>query len=101
MMDDKGRETINGGVFFMLWEDFQKYFALVDIARVNDNANYIYYEEKFSLDKPVLYQFTSKGKEINLSISQTDLRGQKSEKGKPLRLANAILVLGKQVSSTM
>ena len=34
----------NEGKFFMLWEDFVNLFALVDICKVNDNANYLFFE---------------------------------------------------------
>ena len=38
----------NEGKFFMLWEDFFTYFALVDICKVDDNANYFFFEKTFS-----------------------------------------------------
>lgn len=32
----------------MLWEDFVNYFSMVDICRINDNANYISVESDFN-----------------------------------------------------
>lgn len=37
---DNKRKTDTDGVFFILWEDFLTYFQLVDICKINDNANY-------------------------------------------------------------
>ena len=34
--------TGDNGVFFMLWDDFSRYFVIVDICRIDDNANYYY-----------------------------------------------------------
>ena len=32
----------DNGVFFIQWEDFVKYFVIVDICKINDNSNYFY-----------------------------------------------------------
>ena len=34
------RKKEKDGVFFLTWEDFVTYFQLVDICKINDNANY-------------------------------------------------------------
>lgn len=45
------------GIFFMLWDDFEKYFVIVDICKIDDNAHYYYLPGKFSKNKPNLYDF--------------------------------------------
>ncbi len=30
------------GMFYMLWDDFIKYFVLIDICRIKDSAHYLY-----------------------------------------------------------
>lgn len=43
--DKLGQKFENDGIFFMLWQDFVRYFAMIDICQINDNANYFYYED--------------------------------------------------------
>ncbi len=43
--DNLGQKYGNDGIFFMLWEDFVDYFNMIDICKLNDNANYFYYED--------------------------------------------------------
>ena len=35
------------GTFFMLWQDFDNFFVVVDICHLDDNANYFYKEAQF------------------------------------------------------
>lgn len=42
---DKNRLGLTGandGIFFMFWEDFLQYFQIINLCKVNDNANYYY-----------------------------------------------------------
>lgn len=36
-----GYTSKNDGIFFMLWDDFVNYFDMVDICKINDNANFV------------------------------------------------------------
>lgn len=54
--DDK-RKTNVDGVFFVFWEDFIKYFQLVDICKINDNANYNFIPATFQHLKPNVIEF--------------------------------------------
>jgi len=40
--DDISYDKEQGGTFFILWEDFVKYFRMIDICQINDNANYLF-----------------------------------------------------------
>lgn len=39
----------------MLWDDFIKYFKLIDICKIQDNANYFYIEDSFSKEKGKIF----------------------------------------------
>lgn len=45
--EDAKRKTNTDGIFFILWEDFVTNFQLVDICKINDNANYNFLETSF------------------------------------------------------
>lgn len=45
--EDASRKTEKDGVFFILWEDFIKYFQLIDICKLNDNAHYNFLQSDF------------------------------------------------------
>ncbi len=45
----------------MLWEDFVNFFAMIDICRINDNANYFYYQDTYQSDIPKLFEFETTG----------------------------------------
>lgn len=62
------------GIFFMLWEDFEKYFIIVDICRVDDNAHYYYSTNYFEKNKPILYDLTTEGGDLTLTASQRSKR---------------------------
>ena len=47
----------NEGKFFMLWQDFLNYFALVDICKINDNANYLFFEREFKSSSGEIFEF--------------------------------------------
>ena len=36
----------------MLFDDFERYFVIVDICEISDNANYFYIENNFSNGLP-------------------------------------------------
>jgi hypothetical protein len=69
-----GQKLINDGTFFMLWEDFVNFFTMIDICRVNDNANYFYYEDTYLNDVPRLFEFETTGGEVVITLSQLNLR---------------------------
>jgi hypothetical protein len=52
---DSNRKTNTDGVFFILWEDFVTYFQLVDLCKINDNANYNFAETSFQHLTPILF----------------------------------------------
>ena len=54
-----GHNFKDDGVFFMLWDDFEKYFVVLDICRVDDNAHYFYLSNNFQRGKPKLFQITT------------------------------------------
>lgn len=53
--DDK-RKTNTDGVFFILWEDFLAYHQLIEICKINDNANYNFTPVSFPSLKPKLFE---------------------------------------------
>lgn len=54
--DKLGQKFANDGIFFMLWEDFVNYFTMIDVCKINDNANYFYYEDEYKTDVPRLFE---------------------------------------------
>lgn len=100
---DSNRKTNTDGVFFIMWEDFITYFQLVDICKIDDNANYNFAETSFQHLTPTLLQFeVGKGEEKNkvtLALTQENLRGKDStieERG----YSRSFLALGKLNNST-
>jgi len=57
--DDK-RKTNTDGVFFILWDDFIKYYQLVDICKINDNASYNFNPVTFDHLAPKLFEIEIK-----------------------------------------
>jgi hypothetical protein len=51
---DSNRKINTDGVFFILWEDFIIYFQLVDLCKINDNANYNFADASFQHLTPTL-----------------------------------------------
>lgn len=47
----------NDGIFFMLWEDFANYYGMVDICKIDDNANYIEVESDFNKHNGEMFEF--------------------------------------------
>lgn len=45
--EDVTRKQDKDGIFFVVWEDFLKYFSLVDICKLNDNAHYNFVQTDF------------------------------------------------------
>ncbi len=84
------------GTFFILWEDFLKYFVILDICKINDNAHYYYVSNKFEKNKPNLYDIVTEGGDITLTASQKSKRELKRmNKTVDARLANCTLILAK------
>lgn len=52
-----GYSNKDDGTFFMLWEDFENFFVIVDICWINDNANYFYRETDFKRGEPHFFDF--------------------------------------------
>jgi|JI61114C2RNA_FD_contig_31_6222148_length_1306_multi_2_in_0_out_0_3 hypothetical protein len=59
--DKLGQKFGNDGIFFMLWEDFVDYFKMINICKVNDNANYFYYEDEYQNDTAKLFELETSG----------------------------------------
>lgn len=77
------RKKDKDGIFFILWEDFLKYFQLVDICKLNDNAHYNFLEGDFEHLAPKTFEFEIRGDQTNLAtiaITQPNKRGT-SQKG--------------------
>lgn len=72
--DRLGHTFENDGTFFMLWDDFLQYFSMVDICKVNDNANYYCFQDTYVSDKPKVFEFEISGGEVVVSFSQPNLR---------------------------
>lgn len=84
------------GTFFILWDDFQRYFVILDICKINDNAHYYYVLDKFEKNKPILYDLVSEGGHITLTASQKSKRELKRLNNTlDIRLANSTLILAK------
>ena len=58
------------GVFFMLWENFLEYFVIVDICRLNDNAQYIYEEDDYKPASAICFDVHCDGGETFFSVAQ-------------------------------
>ena len=54
---DGNRKKEKDGIFFVTWEDFLKYFQLVDICKINDNAHYNFVPTEFVHLEPKLFEF--------------------------------------------
>jgi hypothetical protein len=52
-----GHNLADDGIFFMLWNDFVRYFRMVDICWINDNANYYSEQKEYKSDVPKLWEF--------------------------------------------
>lgn len=65
----------NDGTFFILWDDFVNYFGMVDICKVNDNANYVSVEAEFDRHNGEMFEFETEGGPATVGLSQKTLRG--------------------------
>lgn len=79
--EDGKRKTNTDGIFFILWEDFVAYFQLVDICKINDNANYNFLETSFKHLAASLFEIdvgkASEGRnKITLAVTQESTRGK-------------------------
>lgn len=55
--DDHIRKQNSDGIFFMIWEDFLKYFQLLNFCKINDNASYNFLSSNFDYLVPKLFEF--------------------------------------------
>ena len=69
-----GYNVGDDGVFFMLWDDFLDYFIVVDICRMNDNAQYIYECNTFKPATALCYDVACEGGETFFSVAQPTRR---------------------------
>lgn len=84
------------GIFFMLWEDFEKYFIIVDICKIDDNAHYYYVTNSFEKNKPILYDLSTEGGDLTLTASQKSKRElRKMNKSLEIKLANSTMILSR------
>lgn len=47
---------------------------MIDICKINDNANYFFYEDEYQYDVPKLFELETTGGEVVVSVSQRNLR---------------------------
>lgn len=40
----------------MLWEDFVKYFFIIDTCKINDNSHFTYFESDFSSKRGQIFE---------------------------------------------
>lgn len=78
----------------MLWQDFDKFFVIVDICYIDDNANYFYKELNFKQGVGNYFDFFTTGGNMTLTLSQESKRYKKA-KGKNTKLAKGTMILGK------
>ena len=69
---------------------------MVDICKINDNANYFYYEDTYQNDVPRLFEFETSGGDVVITLSQPNLRGL-DWKEKKKGYGTATLVIARQV----
>jgi hypothetical protein len=65
-----GYTNKDDGVFFMLWEDFDKFFVIIDICQIDDNANYFYKELTFKSCEPHYFDFYTTQGNLTLLMAQ-------------------------------
>lgn len=70
-----GYQQKNDGVFFMFWEDFLKYFLIINICKVDDRANYYFEELTYTKDTPLYTKLITKGGNVAIAITQENTRG--------------------------
>jgi hypothetical protein len=93
--DRLGYTNKDDGVFFMLWEDFDQFFVVVDLCHINDCANYFYKELNFQSGRPQYIDFSTNGGDLTFALSQVSGRCRKV-KGSSEILDNLVLILGKK-----
>ena len=54
----------------MLWQDFDKFFVIIDICHIEDNANYFYKELCFKKGQGEFFDFFTTGGNLTLALSQ-------------------------------
>ena len=91
-----GYTNKNDGTFFMLWQDFDQFFVIVDICHIDDNANYFYKEMCFKNGKANYFDLSTTRGSLTLTLSQESKRFRKS-KGKNHKLGSASIILGREV----
>ena len=54
----------------MLWDDFVNYFGMVDICKIDDNANYVVVEADFNKKNGQMFEFETNGGTSTVAVSQ-------------------------------
>lgn len=54
----------------MLWDDFVNYFGMVDICKIDDNANYLDVEADFNKKNGQMFEFETNGGTATVGLSQ-------------------------------
>ena len=52
------------------------YFGMVDICKINDNANYLSVESEFDRHNGEMFEFETEGGPATVALSQKTLRGE-------------------------
>lgn len=91
-----GYSEKNDGIFFIFWEDFLNYFQIIDICKVDDEANYYYEELVYTKDVPVFSGMEIMGGNCTLAITQENTRGK--EVPSP-RYATVVLIVARRVTN--
>ena len=63
-------------MFFILWDDFVKYFGMVDICKIDENAHYLCSEAEFDRHNGEMFEFETEGGPATVGVSQKSLRGE-------------------------
>ena len=75
-----GHVNKNDGTFFMLYEDFVNYYSMVDICKINDNANYLTSDADFDKKNGEMFEIVTDGKaDITIGLSQPSQRWKAEE----------------------
>lgn len=78
---DNQRKEDSDGIFFIIWEDFLKYFQLVNYCKINDSASYNFVASNFEHLVPKLFDFEIGAATDHLNLTSFALT-QENNRGK-------------------